>query len=195
MIRRVLNNFVSILRDKLLPKRDSDYIYCFKWSGFVKLFTISMLLIFGGIVAYAFITINNPYYGICCAVLAICVTLLGLISAPLAIHIDSAKIEIHGVLDVVTIPFSAIKSVKHISNRSAYGIVPIIATFGFMGYYGLCIDIRGKRLVKIFSSEKKNLIIMECKDGRSYLISATNYDEIVKIISQKIDTKLQVKKI
>ncbi len=183
--------FLRKLRLSSLPERSDKYLFSFKWSLYVKIFTIMILVFMLGIVIVTFCVISNPYYGFCCAVLMICFALLALISAPVALYIGDDEMEIHGMMEEIRIKYISIKKIEPISTKDARKLLPLISTMGLFGYFGKYYDRKNRRYIKLMASQFDNFVLIECKGKRNYIVSIRDYDRVVHNISDRVNEKRQ----
>lgn len=185
------------LEKKCLPQIDGEYIFCFQRSRYVNTLTILACLLVIALSLYFIIAVNSVYLMWWVPIFSSILILLGVISSPVAIHIGDRDIEIHGILEVTRIKVSSIEHIYALNPAYArIFLLPVATSLGFLGYNGRFYDIKHKRWIKGVCSEFNNLIMIECIGRKSYLISATNREEIIDIISARVNKKkIELKKI
>lgn len=171
-----------------LPKIDGEYFFCFHKSRFVKTFSIMVFVIALLISLYFIIWVNSGYLKWWVPLFTITILSLGIISSPVAIHVGQKEIEIHSLLEVTRIRLSSIEHVYSLNSTYAkLFIIPVVTTFGFLGFNGRYYDIRNRRWVKLVCTEHKNMIMIECIGKRNYIISATNRAEVISEITNHVN--------
>ncbi|MEG0499589.1 MAG: hypothetical protein RR550_00525 [Rikenellaceae bacterium] len=170
-----------------LPKIDGEYLFCFHKSKFVRIFSILVFVVALLISLYFIIWVNSGYLKWWVPLFSLTILALGVISSPVAIHIGKKEIEIHALLEETKIRICSIEHVYSLNSTYAkLFIIPILTTFGFLGFNGRYYDIRNQRWVKLVCTEHKNLIMIECIGKKSYIISATNRAEVISQITQQV---------
>lgn len=194
-------SIISKIIDKIikmsLPNILDSYTFCFKRSSYTKRFTFAILIISVLISLYFILFINSYYLKWWIPLFMGAILLLGVISTPIAICYDNKRFEIHGLIEVTRIRMSSIEHIYSLNSEYfMVFIIPIISTFGFMGFTGRYYDIRNKRWVKVIATEYKNLIMIECIGRKYYVISATDRVNIINEISKHVhQNKLEIKHI
>lgn len=176
------------LQNYFLPKNGKEYIYCFSMSKYVKIFTISVLVFILLFLTVIFISNSITYLYWWLPVFVLCILLLTVISYPIALCINDKDIEVHAILEVVSIKMTSIKSIHKLDRNYAKDyFIPILATCGFLGHNGLYYDILLRRWIKMCSLEKRNLIMIECVGKHFYVISVSeNREEIIEQLTEKV---------
>lgn len=193
-----IKKWIDKVEKDSLPKIDEgEYLFCFNKSRFVKTFSIIVVVVALLLSLYFIIWVNSGYLKWWVPLFTITILSLGVISSPVAIHVGKKEIEIHSLLEVTRIRLS---SVEHVySLNSAYArlfIIPVLTTFGFLGFNGRYYDIRNRRWVKLVCTEHKNLIMIECIGKKNYIISATDRAEVISKITTNVNnTKEEMERI
>lgn len=115
--------------------------------------------------------------------LSLAVLALLIMSMPRFIKITNESIEIHCVVDLTLIPFTEIESIEKVSFRSSFRFFPLIASLGFLGFFGYYLDLKHFRLVRVYATSMRRLVMIATKRPRHYLVSVENPDEFIEMIS------------
>lgn len=190
-----LKKWIEKIELDSLPKSENDYLFCFHRSNFVKVFTLVITFIAIALSLYFIIGVNSGYLKWWVPLFSLTILALGVISSPVAVNVGTKEIEIHALLEVTRIRLSSIEHVYSLNSTYAkLFIIPVLTTFGFLGYNGRYYDIRNRRWVKLICTEHNNLIMIECIGRKSYVISATNRGELINEITEQVNrTKLEMK--
>lgn len=181
-----LKIWIDKIEKKSLPK-GNDYIFCYHRSKFVRNFSIFILSFAFLLSLYFVIFVNSGYLKWWIPFFSFTLIALGAISSPVAIAIGKKEIEFHCLLEETKIKISSIEHIYSLNSTYArIYIIPIFTTFGFLSYNGRYYDIKNQRWVKVISTEQKNLIMIECIGRKAYIISATNREEVINSISEKV---------
>lgn len=181
-----LKIWMDRIEKKSLPK-GNDFIFCYHRSKFVRNFSIIILSLVFLLSLYFILFVNSGYLKWWVPFFSLVILSLGAISSPVAISIGKKEIELHCLLEVTRINISSIEHVYSLNSTYArIYIIPIMTTFGFLGYNGRYYDIKHQRWVKMVSSEHNNLIMIECIGRKSYIISATEREKVINIISERV---------
>lgn len=170
-----------------LPKRDRSYIFCFKLNRQAKLFSTLMILACIAIPTSVFLFVSNSY--ICWWTLLMTISVFSLISMrrPIALYFNDEELEIHGVLEEKRIDYSNITGVYAINYTYInYLATPIFASSGVMGFLGVYYSRDRDKIIRCRCTQRDNMILLECKDGRDYIISATERDKMIRLIKGKM---------
>lgn len=192
-----IKKWIEKVEKDSLPKSESDYLFCFHRSNFVKVFTIIITTIAILLSLYFIIWVNSGYLKWWVPLFSLTILALGVISSPVAVNIGKKEIEIHALLEVTRIKISSIEHVYSLNSTYArLFIIPVLTTFGFLGYNGRYYDIRHRRWVKLICTELNNLIMIECIGKKSYIVSASNRGELINEITEQVNqTKQEMKEI
>ncbi len=112
--------------------------------------------------------------------------LLLLISLPRKIVVTSSALRVMCVLEMVEINIDDIVKIRRINPRTTRCIIPLIGSYGLFGYYGHFADIRRAEKVKVYATERANLIeIIDIYEDR-YIISCRESAELLSIVRERM---------
>jgi hypothetical protein len=118
-------------------------------------------------------------------ILMVAVVALLLLSFPRKIVVNDATMEILCLLDMTEIPLIEIASVRRVDRRQMRLIVPLIATCGFLGYFGYYFDLRNFERVVVYATEWNNLVEIEDIYEQRYYVSCDRADELVSLLQSR----------
>ncbi len=112
--------------------------------------------------------------------LMVAIMALMTLSIPRRIIVDERDLIISCMLEVKSIQRKDIVSVRKIANSECKSIIPLLASWGFFGYFGLYFDIKSFERVKFYATEWNNLIeIVDIYEDR-YYISCREGDQLIE---------------
>ncbi|MFI3315622.1 MAG: PH domain-containing protein [Rikenellaceae bacterium] len=176
MIRQVFDENNQLLYTK----------YKFARSGFCKFVTTIIMLIVVGLFIYFLLSSSGSYISAWYLSLAVSILLIFIISFPLNIKLDNREVEIHGVLEVTTIPLANIKRVYRLESYRMMWIIPLCGSYGFGGFFGYYFDIKNLRLVSLCATKLSNMFVIEDIFNEKYILSAPNATNLIAAIRNGI---------
>jgi hypothetical protein len=108
---------------------------------------------------------------------------LATLSIPQRLRLSDEGVEICCISDYTHIAHEEIASVRVVSPKEMKYFVPIFASVGFFGYFGLYLNLRKLDFVKMYASKWSDFIeITDIYDDK-YYISCDKCDEVVALIA------------
>lgn len=108
---------------------------------------------------------------------------LATLSIPRRLRLSDEGVEICCISDYTHIAHEEIASVRVVSPKEMKYFVPIFASVGFFGYFGLYLNLRKLDFVKMYASKWSDFIeITDIYDDK-YYISCDKCDEVVALIA------------
>lgn len=123
--------------------------------------------------------ISAWFLSITVAVIALCV-----LSIPRQIRINEATIEIHCVLEMTEIELIDVASVERVERQQIKWLLPIVASFGLFGYYGIYFDFRVLDWVHVYASHWDNLVMITDKYEQQFLVSSDEPERLISTIEE-----------
>lgn len=106
------------------------------------------------------------------------------LSAPRYIDITQKHLEIHGWIDVTQIDLKSIESISVVDKKRYKNYFPLVASYGFLGFFGYFIDIKKMEIVRFHASKYTNLVEIKTKNDQIYIANITNITDFVKVFDQ-----------
>lgn len=153
----------------------------FKRERSVKIITISVI---GAIVLAILILLlvsSGNFLAGWFGVVSLVILMLAFISAPKYVSVFPDKIVIHGMVENTIIHTDHIADIKDIGDIKLRRFMPLYGSPGIFGYFGIWLDTRGFRVVRMSCTTKKGCIEINTKEGRNYIISVPMDEEFLKI--------------
>lgn len=169
-----------------LPRRENGYTFCFKLNKQAALFSTIMIMAAIAIPTLTFLFVNNTY--ICWWTLLMTISIFSLITMrrPIAIYFGDDELEIHGVLEEKRIDYSVITGVYAVNTTYLkYLTSTIFSSCGVMGFLGVYYSLDRNKILRCRCTQNDNMILIECSEGRDYLISATNRNAIIRELKER----------
>ena len=128
------------------------------------------LLYDGGYISAWFLSVTG-------AVIALCV-----LSIPRQIRIDEATIEIHCILELTEIELIDVASVERVERQQIKWLLPLVASFGLFGHYGIYFDFRTLDWVHVYATQWDNLVMITDKYEQQFLVSSDEPERLISTI-------------
>lgn len=157
-----------------------------KFDRRVKIMTVIFSLIIIAIGTWVYIRSGGSFLPAWITILGAATLLLTIMSIPKGVVVTPNSVEIHCLVEMTSIKFGDITSVKILEKRSLNPCLPILGIFGFFGYFGFYYSFRLKRVFKIYTRSWRNMVLIERGHGRTFVISVENPNEFVRKISEHI---------
>lgn len=115
------------------------------------------------------------------------IILLVALSAPRNIDITKKNIEIHGFIDVTQIEISSIEKISVIDKKKYKNYLPLIASYGFLGFFGYFIDIKKMEIVRFYASKYNNLVEIKTKSDQKYIVNIDDSADFINVFNKIIN--------
>ncbi len=146
-----------------------------------SIFTISVVA--GAI--YVFYMSSGSYLPAWISILMLSIIILIGLSTPRSIITTTENIEIHCVLDLTIVPISQITKVEKVSRKALRFSLPIWGVWGIFGYYGNYYSFKNMKRLKLYATERKNLVeITYGADSKRIIISVREREDFINLISK-----------
>ena len=123
--------------------------------------------------------ISAWFLSVTVAIIALCV-----LSIPRQIRINEATIEIHCVLEMTEIELIDVASVVRVERQQIKWLLPMVASFGLFGYYGIYFDFRTLDWVHVYASQWDNLVMITDKYEQQFLVSSDEPERLISTIEE-----------
>lgn len=172
-----------------LPKKEREYIYCFKMSIYVKILSFIILSAISLLVVWIVKFTSIEYLHWWLPIFALVILGFAIISVPIAIYYDSDSFEIHSIVEMKKIELNTIMKIIPISKSYCnLNIIPVFSTCGFLGYNGFYYDILRKKILQLNCSSKSNLVLISTINNKNYMVNVgSKRDAIIKKVTDNID--------
>ena len=110
--------------------------------------------------------------------------LLYVLSIPRKIRVTEKMFEIHCVVELTSIALEDIASIRRMDRRQMRWSVPLLASYGFFGYYGWYYNLSEWSLYKVYASEWANFVRIEDIYETVYVVSCHDPDALVRQVSE-----------
>lgn len=108
------------------------------------------------------------------AIVGLCV-----LSIPRSIRLTDTAVEIRCVVEVTQIPYGHVKNVRRIERSELRPLVPLFASIGVFGYFGYYLDVRNWDTIKLYTTARKGLVLIEDTYEQRYLVNVDRPDRLV----------------
>lgn len=159
----------------------------YKRSRFVRWFTIGLGVVIVGIFVYFLISSGGTYLPAWFMTVAMAVLLLGVLSFPRYVKISPVSLEIHCIVDLTRIPLREIKQVRLLDRSEMKFSLPIFASLGFGGYFGHFFGFGDMGTFVMYATEWKNFVLIEDIYEDKYVISCSEPERLVELITERIN--------
>lgn len=125
----------------------------------------------GALIVFLFYNSGGTYLPAWFTAVIAAALLLALMSVPRYLRVSPHMIEIHGVMELTTIPIRDIKTIRHLSAKEMKFCLPVWGIYGMLGYFGYYINLRDRSLFRLFASRWKNFVLIENIYEERFVIS------------------------
>lgn len=146
-----------------------------------------LVFILGAVVLFLFF--DGGYFLAWFISIMVAIIALMALSIPRKIIVGEQGIDICCISDYTYIPFNEIASVREVTNREMKSIIPIFASMGFFGYYGIFLNVKAMDFVKIYASKWGDFIEITDIYEDKYYISCDNHEQLVEKIGDRASLK------
>lgn len=118
-----------------------------------------------------------------------CLILLYILSIPQFILVDDEALEIHCTLELTHIPMEDIEVIREADPHEFRKLIPLVASYGFGGYYGYYFDLGEWTMYKVYATERQNLVYIEDIYEESYLVSCSDPQVMIDYVLEARDRR------
>ncbi len=121
--------------------------------------------------------------------LLLCVITLFVLSFPRYLTIDEEMLQIHCIVELTRIHVEEIETVQRIDSSHFQRIVPLLGSYGFGGYFGYWIHLSDWSICKLYTTERKQLVLIEDIYEDIYIVNCSDPDLLVTLCTAARDKK------
>ena len=161
----------------------------FRYSSdtITKSLTLLHFIMFAVVAAALYYLFDGGYMFAWFVSIAIAIVLLMLLSIPRYVVLNEEGIDICCISDHTHIEYDKIAYVRMVNKRSMRYMLPIFASVGFFGYYGVFLNLRKMDFVKIYASNTGDSIeIVDIYEDK-YYISCNDLSELYNQLNSAIN--------
>jgi hypothetical protein len=122
--------------------------------------------------------------------IALAIIALALLSVPRSIRITDDALEVRCTVEITHIPWHHIRSVRRTTREELRPLVPVFASPGFFGWFGYWLDARAWEFIKLYTTSRQRLVMIEDIYEQKYVVSATDPDALCGAISERITARV-----
>jgi len=119
---------------------------------------------------------------------------LCILSVPRYILVGEGAVEIHCVLELTTIRYEDLVSVRKIRRAEMRYCFPLVGSYGFFGYYGYYYNLRYWDMVKVYAGSWGQFVELEDIYEQKYIVSCTDADALLADIRAAVAAGAQADK-
>ncbi len=159
-----------------------EQIFKYTFGRRIRWVSIGVLVLIVAVVFALYLLYDGGYISawflsITVAVIALCV-----LSIPRQIRIDEATIEIHCILELTEIELIDVASVERVERQQIKWLLPLVASFGLFGHYGIYFDFRTLDWVHVYATQWDNLVMITDKYEQQFLVSSDEPERLISTI-------------
>lgn len=151
-----------------------------------KWFTVIITVIVLAIGTWIYLRSGGSFLPAWITVLGSAILLLMIMSIPKGVRLTNKSIEIHCLVELTSIDFDDIVSIKILERRDLNPCLPLFGVFGFFGYYGVYYSFSLKDTFRMYCKRWKNQVLIERNDERFFVISVDDPAEFVRLVGSHI---------
>lgn len=159
-----------------------EQIFRYTFGKRIRWISIAMLVVIVGVVFALYMLYDGGYISawfmsVTVAIIALCV-----LSVPRYIRVDDRSVEIHCILEMTEIELIDVEVVERIERRQVKWLVPVVASFGLFGHYGIYFDFSTLDWVRVYASQWDNLVMISDKYEQQFLVSCDDPEQLISAI-------------
>jgi len=166
--------FTKSFEKKLRKSNEKKVKVKFRYGGFdgrVWWTSIVTTLLFGGLCAWLFATADGAYYlAAWTTMTGVTLGVLCLLSTPWRIVLSDEVLELRCLLDVSYISLHSVVDVEVLDEERLGRRVPLVGCYGFWGYYGRFLDLRTRKVCRVYATRRKGCVAIHTS-RRRYVVS------------------------
>jgi hypothetical protein len=149
-----------------------------RWITFIIFFLIAV------VTACFYIWLPTRYIPTWFVVTIFCLIAIVTLSIPRFIKVNDEALEIHCIVELTRIHIEDIESVRPLKCREARWIIPLLASYGFFGYFGSFFSLRDWDFYKVYTAARVNRVVIEDIYEDRYLVSCRDADRLIETVTQ-----------
>ncbi len=161
----------------------------FRYSSdsLTRTLTLLHLILFTAVAAVLYMLFDGGYMFAWFVSIAIAIVMLMILSIPRYVLLNDDSIDVCCISDYTHIDFDKIAYVRVVKRGSMRYMLPIFASVGFFGYYGVFLNLRKMDFVKIYASKIGEAIeIVDIYEDK-YYITCDNLTELYAQLNSAIN--------
>lgn len=121
--------------------------------------------------------------------LLLCIITLFVLSFPRYLTIDDDTLQIHCIVELTRIHVEEIETVRRIDRSHFRRMIPLLGSYGFGGYFGYWFHLSDWTICKLYTTERKQLVLIEDIYEDIYIVSCPDPDLLVTLCTVARDRK------
>lgn len=166
-------------------------VFRYKNDAVTKYATLLHFIIFTVVAILLYYLFEGGYMFAWFISIVVAIILLMLLSIPRYVVLNADSIDICCISDYTHIEYDKIAEVRIVPKKSMRYFLPLFASIGFFGYYGIFLNIRKMDFVKIYSSQLGDCVEITDIYEDKYYISCCDltalHDELNQAINNATD--------
>lgn len=130
-----------------------------------------------------------PYLPAWFLLLLLCIITLFVLSFPRYLTIDDDTLQIHCIVELTRIHVEEIETVRRIDRSHFRRMIPLLGSYGFGGYFGYWFHLSDWTICKLYTTERKQLVLIEDIYEDIYIVSCPDPDLLVTLCTVARDRK------
>ncbi|MDL2320551.1 PH domain-containing protein [Alistipes sp. OttesenSCG-928-B03] len=114
----------------------------------------------------------------------VAVLLLYVMSIPRYITVDREALEIQCVVEMTRIAIEDITLVRKVTRKDVGPLMLLLGSYGFFGYFGYYACFRRWDTLKVYTTERENLVEIEDIYEQKYIVSCREADRLIEAVMQ-----------
>lgn len=146
--------------------------------------TVVWLLVIGGVAAWLLLHSAGAYY-LAAWVIAVALALVILcgLSIPTRIILTDTTLELRCLVDTTYIALESIADVEFVGREGFKNKVPLVGSYGFMGYLGRYLDLGTGRAHRLYATNRSKGVAIHTSKRR-YLVSCNAPELLVAALTE-----------
>lgn len=151
-----------------------------------RVITLVAALLCAATIYYFISNSSGSYLPAWISILFASIIFIIILSIPRSVVVTSSNIEIHCIMELTVIARDEIHSITPTNRKALRYCIPYYGAWGIFGYYGYYLNLRNFKTLKLFATQRKNLIeITYGKKFRKVIISVKERDQFLHFINSK----------
>ena len=163
-----------------------EKVYKYKLGRRVPYTSVLYILLFVALgVLLAFIY-EGGYISAWFIMLIAAVFALMVLSIPRDVVLTEQHVEIRCLSERTVLHYTDIAHVACVSRKRLSTCLPLVASCGFFGFYGIYFDLRNMERVWLYCSQWDNFVEITTRQGRRYYVATNEATHLAALLAQHI---------
>lgn len=144
------------------------------------------ILALAGVIAAVMYIYQGGYILAWSISLLVALMILMVLSIPRDVVLTEQHVEIRCLSERTVLHYTDIAHVACVSRKRLSTCLPLVASCGFFGFYGIYFDLRNMERVWLYCSQWDNFVEITTRQGRRYYVATNEATHLAALLAQHI---------